>query len=74
MTEDVFAPDAEDNYVDEGVAGDGTEGSAGDGAEGSVADNVERFPGGPHDPSVLTSFAEHVAHSIWNGEVFIIFK
>ena len=38
-----------------------------DGAEGSHAD--EGFPGGPRDPSVLTSFAEHVAHAIWTGHV-----
>ncbi|XP_028246827.1 protein MAIN-LIKE 1-like [Glycine soja] len=37
-----------------------------DGAEGSHAD--EGFPGGPRDPSVLTSFAEHVAHAIWIGQ------
>ena len=38
-----------------------------DGAEGSHAD--EGFPGGPRDPSVLTSFAKHVAHAIWTGQV-----
>ncbi|XP_028186336.1 protein MAIN-LIKE 1-like [Glycine soja] len=38
----------------------------GDGAEGSHAD--EGFPGGPYDPLVLTSFAEHVAHAIWTGQ------
>ncbi|KAL5190512.1 Protein MAIN-LIKE 2 [Glycine soja] len=37
-----------------------------DGAEGSHAD--ERFPGGPRDPSVLTSFVEHVAHAIWTEQ------
>ncbi|KAH1265938.1 Protein MAIN-LIKE 1 [Glycine max] len=37
-----------------------------DGAEGSRAD--EGFPGGPRDPSVLTSFAKHVAHAIWTGQ------
>ncbi|XP_028230314.1 protein MAIN-LIKE 1-like [Glycine soja] len=37
-----------------------------DGAEGSHAD--ERFPGGPRDPSVLTSFVEHVAHAIWTKQ------
>ncbi|KAL5153509.1 Protein MAIN-LIKE 2 [Glycine soja] len=37
-----------------------------DGAEGSHAD--EGFPGWPRDPSVLTSFAEHVAHAIWTGQ------
>jgi len=55
MTEDVPVP--------------GAEGLAGDGAEGSAIDDAEGFSGGPRDPSVLTSFAEHVAHSIWNGEV-----
>ena len=44
----------------EGVATDGSEGS-------SAAD--EGFPSGPRDPSVLTSFVEHVAHSIQSGEV-----
>eukprot|EP00256_Glycine_max_P068488 XP_025983083.1 uncharacterized protein LOC113000688 [Glycine max] len=37
-----------------------------DGAEGSHAD--EGLPGGPCDPSVLTSFAKHVAHAIWTGQ------
>ncbi|KAL5130794.1 Protein MAINTENANCE OF MERISTEMS [Glycine soja] len=36
-----------------------------DGAEGSHVD--EGFSGGPREPSVLISFAEHVAHAIWNG-------
>ncbi|KAH1241451.1 hypothetical protein GmHk_07G019035 [Glycine max] len=36
------------------------------GAKGSHAD--EGFPGGPRDPSVLTSFAEHVADAIWTGQ------
>ena len=38
--------------------------------EGSDADDVEGFPGGPRDPSVLTSFADHVAHVAWSGQVF----
>ena len=37
-------------------------------ATGSVADDAEGFLGRPQDPSVLTSFAEHVAHNIWAGE------
>ncbi|KAL5170221.1 Protein MAIN-LIKE 2 [Glycine soja] len=37
-----------------------------DGAEGSYTD--EGFPGGPRDPSVLTSFAKHVTHAIWTGQ------
>ena len=46
------------------------EGIAIDGAEGSPADHAEGFLGGSCDPLVLTSFADHVAHSIWSGEVF----
>ena len=42
-----------------------------DRAEGSDADDAaEGFPGGPRDPSVLASFADHVAHAIWSGQVF----
>ncbi|XP_006593214.1 serine/threonine-protein phosphatase 7 long form homolog [Glycine max] len=33
---------------------------AADGAEGSPAQHGEGFPGGPHDTSLLTSFADHV--------------
>ena len=40
------------------------------GAEGSDADDAEGFPGGPRDPLVLTSFADHVAHAVWSGHVF----
>ena len=39
-----------------------------------TGDDAEGFPGGPRDPSVLTEYANHVAVSIWNGEVFIILK
>ena len=60
--------------VSTGAEGTGAGVGAGVGAEveaseGSTADDAEGFPGGPHDPSVLISFAEHVAHIIWNGEV-----
>ena len=41
-----------------------------DGVEGSDADDAEGFLGGPRDPSVLTSFADHVAHVVWSGHVF----
>ncbi|XP_028223552.1 protein MAIN-LIKE 2-like [Glycine soja] len=44
-----------------------TEGVATDGSLGSPAAD-EGFPGGPRDPSVLTGFAEHVAHNIWSGQ------
>ncbi|KAH1197825.1 Protein MAIN-LIKE 1 [Glycine max] len=44
-----------------------------DSGEGSDGDDVaEGFPGGPRDPSVLTSFAEHVAHAVWSGHVTLI--
>ncbi|KAL5141605.1 Protein MAIN-LIKE 1 [Glycine soja] len=40
-----------------------------DSGEGSDGDDaVEGFPGGPRDPSVLTSFAEHFAHAVWSGQ------
>ena len=42
------------------------------GAE-AIEDEHERFPGGPSDPSVLTQYADHVACSVWTGEVFILF-
>ncbi|KAL5190975.1 Protein MAIN-LIKE 2 [Glycine soja] len=38
-----------------------------DGVEGSDANDAEGFLGGPRDPSVLTSFADHVAHVVWSG-------
>ena len=42
-----------------------------DGAEGSDADDAaEGFLGGPCDPLVLASFADHVAHAVWSGQVF----
>ena len=42
------------------------------GAE-AAEDEHEGFSGGPSDPSVLTQYADHVACSVWTGEVFIIF-
>ena len=43
---------------------------ANDVATGSVVDDaVVGFPGGPRDPSMLTSFPDHVAHNIWTREV-----
>ncbi|XP_028220364.1 protein MAIN-LIKE 2-like [Glycine soja] len=44
-----------------------TEGVATDASLGSPATH-EGFPGGPRDPSVLTGYAEHVAHNIWSGQ------
>ncbi|XP_006584226.1 protein MAIN-LIKE 1-like [Glycine max] len=39
-----------------------------DGAEGSPVDDGQGFSSGPRDPLVLTSFADHVAYSIWTGK------
>ena len=42
-----------------------------DGGEGSDADDAaEGFPCVPRDPSVLTSFVEHVAHAVWSEQIF----
>ncbi|KAH1232658.1 Protein MAIN-LIKE 2 [Glycine max] len=30
--------------------------------------DVEGFPGGPHDTSILTDFENHIALRVWNGE------
>jgi len=42
------------------------------GAE-AAEDEHQGFPGGPSDPSVLTLYADHVACSVWTGDVFILF-
>jgi len=31
--------------------------------------DVEGFPGGPHDTSILRDFENHIALRVWNGEV-----
>jgi len=33
------------------------------------AADVEGFPGGPHETSVLTNFENHIALRVWNREV-----
>ena len=38
-------------------------------ASDGTTDDDEGFPGGPRDPSILIGFADHVAHSIWSGQV-----
>ena len=42
------------------------------GAE-ATEDQHQGFPGGLSDPSVLTAYADHIACSVWTGEVFILF-
>ncbi|XP_028184596.1 protein MAIN-LIKE 1-like [Glycine soja] len=64
LTEDV--PDASDGSPERTGATDAAE-SDGVASDGTAADD-EGFPGGPHDPSVLIGFADHVAHSIWRGQ------
>ena len=63
-------------YADESMAGGdvhdiGADTPADTGAQ-AAEDEPEGFPGGPSDPSVLTEYADHVAGSVWMGEVFII--
>ena len=70
VTEDVPHMDKDIPKRTANVDAADVEGIAIDGAEGSPADHVKGFPGGPRDPSVLTLFAVHEAHSIWSGEVF----
>ena len=31
--------------------------------------DVEGFPSGPYDTSILRDFENHIALSVWNGEV-----
>jgi len=71
VTEDIFDVTEDVPHVDEDIPTADID--AADGAEGSPADHDEGFPGRPHDTSVLTSFADHVAYSIWSGEVILFF-
>ena len=36
-----------------------------------VVNDVESFPSGSHDTSVLTDYVHHVAVTVWNREVII---
>ena len=65
-----------DVYADEPMAGGDVQDTGADtladtGAH-AAEDELEGFPGGPRDPSVLTEYADHVAGNIWTGDVFII--
>ena len=42
-------------------------------ASDGTVDDDEGSLGGPRDPSVLIGFADHVAHSIWSGQVCTYF-
>jgi len=68
MTQDVPSEDAPDMAEDAPEMTVDVHGA--DSAEGSHAYDAEGFPGGSRDPSVLTSFADRVAHAVWSGQVF----
>ncbi|XP_028242346.1 uncharacterized protein LOC114420728 [Glycine soja] len=69
MTKDVPQMTEDVPLMITGVPAAGVEGLvADDVVVGSVADDAEGFPGGPCDPSVLTSFPDHVAHNIWTRD------
>ena len=61
---DVYAPGADTR----------AEADAHDTGANSAVDEAEGFLGGPRNPSVLTGYADHVASSVWSGEVFIVFN
>ncbi|XP_006588158.1 uncharacterized protein [Glycine max] len=65
LAEDV--PDASDGSPERTGVVDAAE-SDGVASDGIAADD-EGFPGGPRDPSVLIGFVDHVAHSIWRGQL-----
>ncbi|XP_028188518.1 protein MAIN-LIKE 2-like [Glycine soja] len=72
VTEDIPHVTEDVPHVDEDIPTADVDAAdvAADGVEGSPAEHGERFPGGPHDTSLLTSFADHVAYSIWKVDKF----
>ena len=60
--------------VDAAAQDTGAETDAQDTGAETDGDESVGFPGGPKDPSVLTEYADHVAGSIWSGQVFIRLK
>ncbi|XP_028247352.1 uncharacterized protein LOC114424701 [Glycine soja] len=75
VTEDILDVTKDVPYVDEDISTADLDAAnvdvadvAADGAEGSPTEHGEGFPSGPHDTSLLTSFADHVAYNIWCGE------
>ena len=63
-------PDIQDDPMEAPAAVEDIHADAG--AE-AAEDQPQGFSGGPSDPSVLTAYADHVACSVWTGEVFILF-
>ena len=66
----ILAPDVQDDPMEAPAAVEDI--LADTGAE-VAKDEHEGFLGGPSDPFVLTQYSDHVACSIWTGDVFIIF-
>ena len=64
------APDVQDDPMEAPAAVEDI--LADTGAE-VAKDEHEGFLGGPSDPSLLILYADHVACSVWTGEVFILF-
>ena len=67
--------DADELMVEADIQDTGANTAAEDDADTiaqAAEDEPEGFPGGPGDPSMLTEYADHVAGSVWMGEVFII--
>ena len=64
------APDVQDDPMEAPAAVEDIHADAG--AE-AAEDQPQGFSGGPSDPSVLTAYEDHVACSVWTGEVFILF-
>jgi len=64
------APDVQDDPMEAPAAVEDI--PADTGAE-AAEDEHEGFSGDPSDPSVLTLYADHVAYSVWTGEVCILF-
>jgi len=64
---------ADEPMVEVDVHDTGANTAAYTGAQATV-DEPKGFLGGLTDPSVLTKYVEHVAASVWTGEVFIIFN
>ena len=60
--------------IDADAQDTGVEANAHDTGADDVTDKAEAFPSGPRDPSVLMGYADHVAASVWSGEVFITFN
>jgi len=74
VADDAPAVPADEPMVDVDAQDTDAEANAHDTGVEAATDEAKEFPGGPKDPSVLMEYAQHVAASVWSGEVFIIFN